>query len=146
MSLRQPNLKMAKSHTDLRSKILITDTPDDIKLKIKFAMTDSLPGVSYDPESRPGLSNLIEIMSHFDEGGKSCVDIARQYESFSIRDFKNNVTDCLLGSLSGIRNEYKRLLETENGRYLDEVTMNGAERAKANADATMRVIRGAVGL
>ena len=137
---------MAKSHTDSRSKILITDTPEDIRTKIKSAITDSLPGVSYDPESRPGLSNLIEMMSHFDKDGRSCVDIAREYESLSIRDFKNKAVDCISSNLSGIRSQYERLLENENGRYLDEVAIKGAERAKTNADATMTVIREAVGL
>jgi tryptophanyl-tRNA synthetase len=137
---------MAKSHADARSKILITDTPEDIRLKIKHAMTDSLPGVSYDPENRPGLSNLIEIIAHFEENRRSCSDIAHEYESLSIRDFKSKVVDCLLANLSGIRNRYERLLEKENGHYLDEIAIQGAEKAKANADATMALIRDAVGI
>ncbi|KAH0565799.1 hypothetical protein GP486_000818 [Trichoglossum hirsutum] len=146
MSLRQPNAKMAKSHADSRSKILITDTPEDIGLKIKYAMTDSLPGISYDPENRPGLSNLIEIIAQFEEDGRSCSDIAREYETLSIRDFKSKVVDCLLANLSGIRKRYDRLLEKENKHYLDEIAIKGAEKAKANADANMTLIRDAVGL
>ncbi|KAI9859378.1 MAG: Tryptophan--tRNA ligase, mitochondrial [Trichoglossum hirsutum] len=146
MSLRQPNAKMSKSHADTRSKILITDSPEDIRLKVKYAMTDSLPGVSYDPENRPGLSNLIEIIAHFEEDRRSCSDIAREYESLSIQDFKSKVADCLLANLSEIRNRYQRLLEKENGHYLDEIAIQGAEKAKANADATMTFIRDAVGL
>jgi tryptophanyl-tRNA synthetase len=146
MSLRQPNTKMSKSHADTRSKILITDSPEDIRLKVKYAMTDSLPGVSYDPENRPGLSNLIEIIAHFEEDRRSCSDIAREYESLSIQDFKSKVADCLLANLSEIRNRYQRLLEKENGHYLDEIAIQGAEKAKANADATMTFIRDAVGL
>ena len=137
---------MAKSHTDQRSKILITDSPDEIKMKIKAAITDSLLGISYDPERRPGLSNLIEIMSYLEEGRRSCVDIAREYESLSLRDFKDRVVDCLLSNLSGIRNKYERLLRAENGHYLHDVAMKGSERARVNADATMAIIREAVGL
>ncbi|KAI9785024.1 MAG: Tryptophan--tRNA ligase, mitochondrial [Geoglossum umbratile] len=146
MSLRQPTAKMAKSHTDQRSKILITDSPSEIRTKIKAAMTDSLLGISYDPERRPGLSNLIEIMSHFDEGGRSCVDIAREYESLSLRDFKDKVIDCLINNLSSIRNEYQRLLMAENEYYLHEIAAKGAKQASANADATMATIREVVGL
>ncbi|KAI9761203.1 MAG: Tryptophan--tRNA ligase, mitochondrial [Geoglossum simile] len=145
MSLRQPSLKMAKSHADQRSKILITDSPYEIKTKVMAAMTDSVPGISYDPKMRPGLSNLIEIMSHFDNG-RSCMDIAREYESLSLRDFKDKVIDCLINNLSSIRNEYERLQGAANRHYLHEVAIKGSESARANADATMTIIRDVVGL
>jgi tryptophanyl-tRNA synthetase len=144
MSLRQPALKMAKSHTDQRSKILITDSPHEIKTKVMAAMTDSLSGISYDPKKRPGLSNLIEIMSHFDSG-RSSMDIAREYESLSLRDFKDKVIDCLISNLSCIRKEYERLQRAENRQYLHEVATKGSESAKASADATMTIIRDVVG-
>ena len=146
MSLRQPNLKMSKSHPDPRSRILITDSPEDIRAKIMAAMTDSVPGISYDRENRPGLANLIEIISHFEKDGKSCVDIAHEHEPLSIREFKGKVIDCLLSNLSKIRTEYERLLAAENNIYLDEVAMKGANQARANAEATMAILRKAIGL
>merc|ERR1711939_634674 len=62
MSLKRPTQKMSKSDADPKSRILITDTREEIHAKVKGAITDSEPGISFDPEKRPGVSNLIEIL------------------------------------------------------------------------------------
>ncbi|RQM06458.1 hypothetical protein DH86_00002299, partial [Scytalidium sp. 3C] len=66
MSLQDPQQKMSKSHADVRSRILITDTPEDIHRKIMAALTDSTNSVSYEPETRPGVANLLHLLSYFD--------------------------------------------------------------------------------
>ena len=52
---------MSKSDKNLKSRIELTDTADSIQLKIQKAVTDFTPSISYDPETRPGVSNLVEI-------------------------------------------------------------------------------------
>jgi tryptophanyl-tRNA synthetase len=56
---------MSKSDQDPRSRIEITDTPADILEKCKKALTDFTSEVTFDPENRPGVANLITIHSLF---------------------------------------------------------------------------------
>lgn len=146
MSLKDPSLKMSKSHPDPRSRILLTDTHEDIASKVKLAVTDSLPLISYDPHTRPGISNLIEIIHHLEGGTTTCEDLACEFESLSKQKFKTLVSDRVSSSLLPIRESYQRLLNTDDGRYLDAVAAQGAVKANASAEETMALVREAVGL
>ncbi|KAF5861506.1 Tryptophan--tRNA ligase, mitochondrial [Aspergillus alliaceus] len=143
MSLKEPTLKMSKSHSDNRSRILLNDTPEDIHKKVKAALTDSDTNITYDPLLRPGVSNLIEILSHFD--GRSCNEIVIGYKSASLRALKEDLADQISGHLQGIREQYCSFMEDRSG-YLDAVAARGAQAARANADVTMKQIRTAMGL
>src|SRR5947207_15913801 len=107
MSLKEPHLKMSKSHQDPKSRILITDTPEVIRSKVMSALTDSMNQVSYNPTERPGISNLLELMSHFD-GCKtpSQLSIEFQARNADLRSFKSDVADCISSGLNDIRIEY----------------------------------------
>ncbi|KAI9746452.1 MAG: Tryptophan--tRNA ligase, mitochondrial [Claussenomyces sp. TS43310] len=146
MSLQEPHLKMSKSHQDPRSKILITDSPDDVSRKIQAALTDSLNLVSYDPVSRPGVSNLLQLLSYFDVAGRDAKELGNIYASMRLRDLKSLVAESISAGLVGIRENYTRVIGEDNGRYLDHVERKGAERARLNAEATMTLVREAVGL
>ena len=64
MSLQEPHLKMSKSDTDPRSRILITDSADEIHRKIMSALTDSTNSVSYDPEGTSrGLKSAASVVA-----------------------------------------------------------------------------------
>lgn len=146
MSLKEPQLKMSKSHTDERSRIHINDTPRVISEKIKFALTDSIAGVSYDPISRPGVSNLLAIMSYFDNRGKTVEELASTYSNMDIREFKSEVTNAISTGLESVRERYNSLWSAEGGKYLDDVAMNGSVKAREQAKTTMAVVRHSVGL
>ena len=146
MSLKDPALKMSKSHQDPRSRILLTDTHKDIASKVKLAVTDSLPLISYDPQTRPGISNLIEIIHHVEGGRTSCEDLAREFESLSKQNFKVLVSDRISSSLLQVRENFHRILNADAGRYLDAVAAQGAVKAKASAEETMALVREVVGL
>ena len=62
-SLKDPTQKMSKSDDDPRSRILLSDSNEAIAAKIRHALTDSVGDISYDPQKRPGVSNLIDICS-----------------------------------------------------------------------------------
>lgn len=62
-SLRDPSKKMSKSDPDIKSRILMTDTPDQLLEKCKKALTDFTSAVTYDPIERPGVANLLTIHS-----------------------------------------------------------------------------------
>lgn len=72
-SLRDPTKKMSKSDPDPKSCVMITDTPDVITLKVKKAITDFTSEVTFEPETRPGVTNLLTI--HSIVSGKSIEQI-----------------------------------------------------------------------
>ncbi|OQD86059.1 hypothetical protein PENANT_c008G10375 [Penicillium antarcticum] len=143
MSLKEPTSKMSKSHADERSRIILTDSPDVIRRKIKVALTDSASTITYDPARRPGVSNLIEILSHFE--GVSCENIAAEYHSASLRSLKEHVGDRIAFHLQDIRERYLGLMDDKTG-YLESVAEDGAQAARANTQVTMGQIREAMGL
>lgn len=145
MSLNDPTSKMSKSNKAERSRILITDSAEKIKSKIASALTDSLPGISYDAATRPGISNLVDILSIFDDKGRSPEALAAHFSDLSPRQFKETVGDAVISGLEGIRERYETLLDTSNDR-LDKVAKAGALKAQRNAEETMCLVRDAVGI
>ncbi|KAJ5180350.1 hypothetical protein N7492_003560 [Penicillium capsulatum] len=143
MSLKEPTSKMSKSHADEKSRIILTDSAKDIQKKVKVALTDSEPNITYDPVRRPGVSNLIEILSHFEDA--SCEEIAAEYHHASLRALKEHVGSRIAYHLQGIRERYTEIMEDKTG-YLDTVAQQGAAAAQANASVTMRQVRDAMGL
>lgn len=143
MSLKEPTAKMSKSHADPRSRILLTDLPNEIHKKVKVALTDSEPMITYDPIRRPGVSNLIEILSHIEE--VPCDVIASEYQSTSLRALKEHIAGRIADHLREIRERYISIMEDQNG-YLDSVAQEGAEAAQANASVSMQRVREAMGL
>lgn len=145
MSLQEPHLKMSKSHQDPRSRILITDSPEEITQKIMAARTDSINSVSFDPIVRPGVSNLLSLLSLFDEQSRSAAELGEIHSTLNLRDFKTLVSDKISGALAGIGSRYEEVMKQDDGRYLDHVEGKGAERARQSAEETMVLVREAIG-
>ncbi|KYK55908.1 tryptophanyl-tRNA synthetase [Drechmeria coniospora] len=145
MSLTDPRSKMSKSHNSERSRILITDTPEQIRIKVASALTDSAPSISYDVSTRPGVSNLLQILSVFDTQKRSPQQLAEKYRETHPREFKAMVAKSIVQGLDGIRTRYHKLLNCDSA-YLDDIEASGAQRARQNAEETMQLVRSAVGL
>ena len=141
MSLTEPHLKMSKSHADSRSRIHLDDKPEDIAEKIKLALTDSTSGVSYDPMARPGVSNLLDIMSHLDSLKRTPSELAAMYEALSMRAFKDQVTASITASLAGIRERYYRLIHHDDSHYLEDIAKAGFQKASIRAAETLKTVR-----
>lgn len=146
MSLKHPHLKMSKSHEDSRSRILLTETPEHVRDKINYALTDSEPGVTYDPARRPGVSNLIEIVSHLSRGNQSYQEVARTYEGLSLRIFKEEVSSCISSHLSPIRDRFEEFTHKEGGKFVDRIASEGAGKARVGAGVTLELLKHAIGL
>lgn len=142
LSLKNPAAKMSKSAPDVQSRILLTDSHTQIKAKIRSAVTDSIPGVTYDPETRPGTSNLLTILGACTNREGS--DVAADYRSKGHGELKADVAEAIEGLLRGPRSEFERLRE-ERG-YLDDVAKDGAEKARALSEITMLDVRRRIGL
>ncbi|KAF2151925.1 tryptophan-tRNA ligase [Myriangium duriaei CBS 260.36] len=146
MALDRPAQKMSKSHPNPKSRIQLTDTRDDITRKIRVALTDSIEGVSYDPMTRPGVSNLVDIVYHLDPtGAASPEELAKEFEGLSLKTFKGRVAEVVDGALAPIRERYGEIL-ADGGKKVDQAAAQGAEKATQSADATMKLVREAIGL
>ncbi|KAI6145100.1 hypothetical protein BKA82DRAFT_4170068 [Pisolithus tinctorius] len=142
LSLRDPTSKMSKSSPDTASRILLTDTTSQIKSKIRAAVTDSILGVTYDPVSRPGTSNLLTILAACTESNVQ--DIAGMYASKGHGQLKNDVADAVEELLKGPRSELERIRHEK--AFLDEVARKGASKAIVYSSATMKDIKQRMGL
>lgn len=67
---------MSKSHVDVKSRLEILDEPDVLLEKVKKAITDFTSEVTYEPETRPGVANLVNLHSLFT--GKTPDEICKE--------------------------------------------------------------------
>lgn len=146
MSLKDPRVKMSKSHEDMKSRILLNDTPDSIRVKVKAALTDSIDGLSYDPIGRPGVSNLLALMSYLDTSHRSVVQITAECQGLSMRAFKDEVAKTLIKGLTDLRERYDYFMSAAQSQYLQEVVTAGNEKAASKADETMMLVRRMIGV
>ncbi|KAH3907067.1 tryptophan--tRNA (Trp) ligase [Parastagonospora nodorum] len=146
MSLTDPTKKMSKSDPKPKSRILITDSKDVIHNKLRTALTDSIEGVSYDPEKRPGVSNLVDLLYHFDDSvAASPEELAGELKDLSMRALKEKVADTVEVGIRDIRERYKSLMDGDQ-KELVEHAEEGARRAEEIAEATMKRVREAMGM
>ncbi|KAF2747895.1 tryptophanyl-tRNA synthetase-like protein, partial [Sporormia fimetaria CBS 119925] len=145
MSLKDPTKKMSKSDPDPKSGILITDTKEEIWGKIRTALTDSIEGVSYDRETRPGVSNLIDLMCYMDEGlTMTPQELAIDMKDLSMRALKEKVAETLDASLKDVRERYNFYINSEEA-VLRDIAEEAKVRATKTADAKMKEVRKAIG-
>ncbi len=140
MSLQDPTSKMSKSDPNERSRVLLTDSPDEILKKVKSAVTDSDKFVTYDWEEKPGISNLLELMSV--STGTPIPELVERYHDAGYGTFKIAVGEALAEALSPIRRRMKELEDEEISRIMQK----GALDARQRAEQEMIPVRKAVGL
>ena len=108
MGLQDPTAKMSKSATNPNDVILLEDEPDVIIKKFKKAVTDSENKVRFDPENKPGVSNLMQIYSSIT--GLKMEEIEKEFENSGYGDFKTKVAETAVAKLEPIQKKYKELL------------------------------------
>lgn len=136
---------MSKSAPNAQSRILITDTPEAIQAKLKGAVTDSNREITYDPEGRPGISNLLTIWSALDwDRGRTPEQLAADCRGIGAGKLKGLIGEVVSEALEPVRTEYERI--REDHAYLSEVAKKGRETARAKAAKTMEQVRKAAGL
>lgn len=140
MSLQEPTAKMSKSDPNSKATIFLTDSTDEIVRKIKSAVTDTGTEVAYDPEHKPGISNLLEIFSYF--SGRSIDELAAEYRDGGYGKFKLAVAESVAEGIEPIREAYEGMSDEEVSTVMSE----SADRAKVSADETLREVKEAVGL
>ena len=139
MSLDDPTKKMSKSLP--KGCLYISDSPDEIRTKIKTAVTDSGKTIAYD-ESRPGIANLLRIYSAF--SGETIKDIVKQRSASSYVDFKNALADVVVKALEPFRKERERLMK--DMQYIHETLGKGAGSAWKVANKTFTDVQQKIGI
>lgn len=140
MSLTDPTSKMSKSDPNEKSRVLILDPPDVIRRKIKSAVTDSGSDVRFDWEQKPGISNLLEIMSIC--RGEPIERLVDEYGSSGYGRFKEAVAESVIAALADVRRSYEQLDDVEVARLMRK----GALDARIRAEGFQQQVRKATGL
>lgn len=140
-SLQEPTKKMSKSDTNTKATIRLLDTPKEITKKIKSAVTDSDGVVAFDEENKPGVSNLLTIEAAITN--KSIDEVVKKYEGLGYGAFKEGVATSLIEHLTPIQERFNELINSEE---LDQILDEGAEKANAIANETIKKMESAMGI
>jgi tryptophanyl-tRNA synthetase len=140
MDLQHPERKMSKSVDSPLGTIMMLDEPADIERKVKKAVTDTDGEVRYDPEAKPGLSNLVELLAV--ATGRSPVGVAGSYQRYG--DLKADLAEALVELLRPIR-ERRAALAADPGAVTSLLAL-GADKAGVIASVTYRRAADAIGL
>ena len=141
MSLDDPSSKMSKSAENPLSRISLLDDEKTIKKAIMRATTDSEGAIYYDLENKPGISNLLNIYSSF--SGMPVEDIVTRYEVRGYGDFKKDLVEVTVDALRPIR---ERFQEIRPSQELIHILRDGAEKANAVSEKTMKRVKERFGL
>src|SRR6185312_4198502 len=104
MDLQEPTRKMSTTGGTPQGTVLLLDPPDVLRKKFKSAVTDSGREVRYDPEAKPGVSNLIEILAVATDRGIPEVEAA--YDGRGYGDLKGDVGEAVVELLTPVRQRY----------------------------------------
>ncbi len=140
MSLNDPKKKMSKSMP--AGCLFLSDSPDVIRRKIMSAQTDSHKTIGYDPQKRPGVSNLLVIYSGV--SGKPVTKLVKEFKNGGYAKFKNALAEEIIGFLKPIQQKRKKLMQNKAGvmRTLE----TGARTANRIAEKKLAGIKRAAGL
>lgn len=141
MSLADPSRKMSKSDENPNAFVTMSDDRDTVLRKFKRAVTDSDAEVRYDPENKPGVSNLLTIYCAFT--GREMAEAEREFAGKGYGDFKLAVGEAVADVLDPIRAEKARLLADKG--YLNAVMKRGEEAAARIARRTLSKVYRKVG-
>ncbi|MDA0362098.1 MAG: tryptophan--tRNA ligase, partial [Proteobacteria bacterium] len=136
MSLRDGLKKMSKSDPSDMSRINLTDSPEQINLKIQKARTDSagLPSELSGLEGRPEAINLVNIYASLSD--ISVERVLNEVGGTSFSEFKKTLSELAVSKLSPISKEMSRL--TKETTEIDRILGRGAERARAIASPILK--------
>ncbi|XP_056286343.1 tryptophan--tRNA ligase, mitochondrial [Pseudoliparis swirei] len=140
-SLRDPSVKMSKSDPQTMATIFITDSPDAIALKVRRAVTDFTSEVTFDPERRPGVSNLVTI--HAAAAAIGVEEAVARARGMDTAAYKALVSEAVVLRLTPIREEIQRL--RGDRAHLEAVLARGARAARELAAPLLHEVRQRVG-
>jgi tryptophanyl-tRNA synthetase len=141
LDLQEPERKMSTTGGSEQGTVYVLDDPDTIRRKFKRAVADSGREIVR-REDKPGISNLIEIMSV--ARGVAPEQVEREFEGSGYGDFKTAVADAVIEWLAPVRERYVELRADE--AELEDILEAGADKAREIARGTVADVRDAMGV
>ncbi|KAA8996364.1 tryptophan--tRNA ligase [Affinibrenneria salicis] len=143
MSLLEPTKKMSKSDDNRNNVIGLLEEPKSVVKKIKRAVTDSdePPVVRYDVVNKAGVSNLLDILSGVT--GKPVSVLEQEFAGQMYGHLKGAVAEAVAGMLGELQERYYHFRNNE--ALLQQIMRDGAEKARARAQKTLKQVYDAIG-
>ena len=135
-NLQEPERLMSTSAGNPQGVVRIVDEPDVIREKFKSAVTDSGREIRHDPAAKPGISNLIEIMSV--ASGESALAVEARYDGSGYGRFKEDVGEAVVVLFAPIQDRYRELRTDED--QLRRLLADGAEKAREASAPTLEAM------
>lgn len=139
--LQDPSKKMSKSAENPNGSVFLSDDRDTVLRKFKRAVTDSGSDIIYDPDTKPGVSNLLSIYSAFAD--ISVEEAQKRFQGVGYGEFKCAVGECVADKLAPVQEEQARLLNDKE--YLNGILKRGAETAGCLAQKTLSKVYKKIG-
>lgn len=139
--LQNPGSKMSKSGESPAGILWLMDEPSVLTKKVKSAVTDSSGVVSFDPAEKPGVSNLLSILSLLT--GETTDALVASFDGLQYGALKGAVAEAVVEAFTPIRSRTLELLD--DPAELDRLLALNAARAEEIADATLARVYDALG-
>jgi tryptophanyl-tRNA synthetase len=124
---------MSKSASAPKGLINLLDEPKTTAKKVKSAVTDTDTVIRYDPEHKPGISNLLTIYSTLT--GAGIADLEQKYDGKGYGALKTDLAEVMVDFVTPFRERTQQYLD--DPETLDSVLAKGAEKARAVAAETL---------
>lgn len=142
MGLLNPEKKMSKSESGEGNVIYLDDTDADIIKKVKRAVTDSEGKIYYNPDTKPGVSNLLKIYSLIKR--MSIQETERFFKDANYGFLKEQVSNAIIAHLQPIKEKYQQLMADPED--LSKIMKKGAVKASKIAAEKVRQAKDALGV
>ncbi|MCL4437717.1 tryptophan--tRNA ligase [Patescibacteria group bacterium] len=152
MSLSDPRKKMSKS--DPASCLFLDDSPEEIKEKIKRAVTDSGSKIKYDPDKKPAITNLIDIYSSLSGVSSGRVEIKTKniiinnvetkFKGKNYSFFKEKLASVISDYFADYRNKKAKFIK--NPDQLKKLIISGSKEASKVASAKILEVKEKIGV
>jgi tryptophanyl-tRNA synthetase len=139
--LQDPTAKMSKSASSPSGIVELLDDPKVSAKKIRSAVTDTEREIRYDPETKPGVSNLLTIYSALTD--RKISELEAEYAGKGYGDLKKDLADVVADFVEPLRERVRRYLD--DPAELDRVLAAGASRAREVAGATLAAVHEKIG-
>ncbi|MQA96313.1 MAG: tryptophan--tRNA ligase [Streptosporangiales bacterium] len=136
LDLQDPAIKMSKSASSPQGIVELLDDPSASRKKIMRAVTDTGTEVRADEEGKPGVTNLLRIHSAL--SGETVADLEARYAGVGYGTFKKELAELVTDTFAPVKARTEELLAQGE---VDAVLADGAAKARAVAEKTMRVVR-----
>lgn len=140
-SLTEPTKKMAKSDETPKSYIALLDDLNQVRNKIKSAVTDSEASIYFDEVKKPGISNLLTIYASLEH--MTIEEASLKFKNFTYQDFKHEVAEAVVKTLEPIQKAYQDIILTDR---VEQVLSEGKLKAKRIASIKINKVYKKLGL